>query len=72
MKDYFMKVCTLKKGTLVQTLWMPEKFAVKGKILKLKDDDGWVVDIVSKIKVPQKYVDERSRDYKRTREASDI
>lgn len=40
--------CILLKGNLRQTSWIPAKFAVKGRVLKLRDaqdkwDDGWVV-----------------------------
>jgi hypothetical protein len=50
-KAIFYRQCLLKKGTLVTTSWIPEKFAVLGKVLKLKDDDGswdngWVVEAV--------------------------
>jgi len=37
------KQCLLKKGESGRVTWLPEKFAKKGKILRLKDDDGWVV-----------------------------
>tara|TARA_Y100000034_G_scaffold137002_1_gene218245 strand:+ start:5502 stop:5705 length:204 start_codon:yes stop_codon:yes gene_type:complete len=37
------KQCTLQKGITSQTSWIPEKFAVKGNYLRLKDDDGWKV-----------------------------
>ena len=44
--------CTIEKktesGKTTQVTWLPAKYAVKGKVLKLKDDgdkwqDGWVV-----------------------------
>ena len=37
------KQCLLKKGKKSQITWLPEKYAKKGKILKLKDENGWVV-----------------------------
>ena len=40
------KQCKLEKpvknGKLVQTTFLPEKFAKKGKFLKLKEADEWV------------------------------
>jgi len=37
------KQCQLNKGTRVLVTWLPENYAKVGKVLKLKDDDGWVV-----------------------------
>ncbi len=71
-KDYYVRQCTLEKGNKTQVLWIPDKFAVKGRILKLKEDNGWVVKVVSALSLPYKYLSERSQDYKNTRKASDI
>ena len=38
-----MRQCKLRKGNVYQTAWIPVKFAVKGKILRLIGDDGWLV-----------------------------
>ena len=35
--------CKMRKGDTFQTAWIPSKFAVHGKILKLHDDNGWEV-----------------------------
>lgn len=56
--------------------WIPSKFAHHGKFVKLQNDkgeweDGWMV-IEVHTELPTKYVEERSRDYARTRKASDI
>jgi len=40
------KQCKLKKGNTCRVTWLPDKFAKKGKLLRLKDDDGWVVQEV--------------------------
>jgi len=54
-KTTFYRQCYLEKptteGTSCQMSWIPEKFAVKDKVLKLKDDDGnwdngWIVRTV--------------------------
>ena len=79
----YSKQCTMerkigKEGKSVLTSWIPEKFALKGGVLKLKDrstgdwTDGWVVESVGKQKRTQKEITERSQDYKKTRRASDI
>lgn len=54
MKTVFYRQCHLEKptyeGTYHTTSWIPEKFAVKNKIIKLKEreiwDNGWVVTVV--------------------------
>lgn len=35
--------CLLQKGTKGKITWIPEKFAKKGKVIKLKDENGWIV-----------------------------
>jgi hypothetical protein len=37
------KQCRLRNGTRYMVSWLPEKFAKKGKVLRLHDDDGWIV-----------------------------
>ena len=38
-----MKQCRLQKGDRYQVAWLPVKFAVTGKYLRLHDEDGWLV-----------------------------
>jgi hypothetical protein len=40
------KQCRLRKGTTFRVTWLPEKFAKIGKVLRLHDDDGWVVEAI--------------------------
>lgn len=59
-----------------QYSWIPEPFCVKGKVLKLKNDEGvwtngWVV-LEAWEPRPAKYVEAHERDYKKNRKASDI
>jgi len=54
--------CKLRKGSLNQVTWIPSKFAKVGKVLRLKNDDGWVVEEVWKTE-PEKYVKERCKDH---------
>jgi len=37
------KQCKLVKDETTQISWIPKKFAVKGRILILKKDPGWLV-----------------------------
>lgn len=70
--------CHLQKGDTHQVTWLPKKFAVEGRIVKLYDEvtdsweDGWLVTSVGTQSFPSKYIAERSRDYTQTRKASDI
>jgi len=50
-QQYYIQ-CTLQKRTpnsrITQIAWIPEKFVIKDKVLKIRDqndewDDGWVV-----------------------------
>lgn len=41
-----MTQCKLKRGTETQTSWIPSKFAQKDRVLRLKDEEGWVVEEV--------------------------
>lgn len=70
-----MTQCLLEKDTYFHTAWIPIKFAIKGKYIKIKYnnlwDDGWkVLECYSTM--DSKYVQERSEDYKNQRKQSDI
>jgi hypothetical protein len=64
--------CQLKRSNSHLTTWIPEKFAVKGKVLRLGDyGDGWVVvDVFTRL--DSKEVGVRSGDYLIQRAASDL
>lgn len=72
-----MVQCTLRRGTTTQTAWLEEKDGLKvGAIAELKSENpgqeyGWEVLTVG-TRLPAEVVQERSRDYKNTRKASDI
>lgn len=36
----FDRQCRLQKGNTVQMSWIPEPYCVKGKVLKLREEDG--------------------------------
>ena len=66
------KQCTMRKKNTIDVAWIPEKFAIVGKYLRIGDDNGWKVEIVSSVTQTDQENNERSQDYKRTRKASDI
>lgn len=74
--DYTCQQCRLVNGSMHKTAWIPTKFAVKDKKIEIDDPNGgreyWVVEDVYGAPVPYYEVNERSQDYKHTREASDI
>lgn len=41
-----MTQCKLRKGNQEQICFIPSKFAIEGKFLKIKDEDGWKVEEV--------------------------
>ena len=63
--------CRMKKGYSIQTAWIPEKFAVMGKILRKKDDIGWMVTNVFST-MDEKDVKMQERVYKTHGKVSDI
>lgn len=74
--SYNSRQCRLRRGNTQTTLWLPEKYAVKGSFVTLKQDgkwvDGWLVESVSEASMSCAEVRERSQDYKKQRQASDI
>ena len=74
-KTEFYVQCLLKKtipdGCRITTSWIPEKFAVKGKYVKLKGDDGWEVYRIFS-KVDKKTIEENERNHTKHRKATDI
>jgi hypothetical protein len=80
MKVQYYVQCRLKKfiepgRTAYRVGWIPEKFASKGRVLKLKIheqwDNGWEV-IDTWERVTKEDANERSQYYKTQRLASDI
>lgn len=77
---YFMRQCTLQKdlgnGSVLRTVsWIPEKFSVLGKSLKLKDNDEWrdgfKVIFVGNYRMENIDVQKQSIRYRTQRRASD-
>lgn len=71
----YYRQCWLARGCSRQMAWIPEKFAVAGRYLKLTEggisEDGWQVTGVGS-RMTQEDVRERGQDYKHTRRASDV
>lgn len=80
-QETLYKLCDLsrvvKDGTYVDVAWIPAEFAEVGRVLRIKDPhglwvSGWRVDSASSNSRPGSYLNERSRDYRKARDASDI
>jgi len=79
MKQYQMCQCWLKQHNQIYdtstTSWIPEKFAKLGKILQLKNLNGWsngweVISVGAR--KSSSFVIERSSDYRTHRNGSDV
>jgi hypothetical protein len=75
----FYRQCRLVKklpvGTAHQTSWLPESFAIVGKVLKLRNGaedwgDGWVVESVSEQKLAEDQLPDPHRQIKDHRKAT--
>ena len=72
-KDVRYVQCALKRINSHQMAWIPEQFAVVGKFLKIKAENGWEVVGVSDGKSRSAAeANEASQLYKKTRKASDV
>ena len=66
------KQCLLRKGDTSYMAWIPEKFAKKGKYVRLRGDNGWEVVFASNLCLEEQEIADRSQDYRRHRRATDI
>ena len=67
--------CILKKDNSIQTSWIPDSYAVVGKLLKLLENGIWINgwQVMSKgVRVSKSSLEILSQDHKRTRKASDL
>lgn len=66
-----------EQGHQRNTVWLPAEHAIEGKFVKLKTngiwEDGWkVVTAYSGAPLPSEVIQERSRDFKNHRKATDV
>jgi hypothetical protein len=65
-----------ERGYTEHVAWIPEKFAVQNRMIKIKMDgewdDGWQVVGAGGSAMSEKYLLARERDFARQRKASDI
>lgn len=72
-ENYRQCQLTRDVGDLTQVIsvtWIPVKYAVRGKVLRMKRadkvwEDGWYVTHVYSTEMPGKVIEEGSRDYRR-------
>lgn len=65
--------CTLRQGQAQQVAWIESRHARVGLNVKLKEDDSWwKVDEVHPFELASDVVNERSRDYRNHRKATDV
>lgn len=71
MAEYHKQCLLLKEGRIHRMAWIPEKFAIKNKVLKIKGEDGWVVHKVGS-RQESSIVRNNSQEYKKHRNGTDI
>jgi hypothetical protein len=54
----YYRQCVLTKGPTSEVAFIPEKFAVDGKYLRIGDDNGWQVREVGKNRTSGEYLQE--------------
>ena len=71
----FYRQCRLARGSARQTAWIPAPFAVEGRWVRLTEagvsQDGGRVTAVG-TRLAGDVLHERCRDYRHTRQASDV
>ena len=71
----FSRQCTLVRGKVKKVSWIPEKFAILGSFVKLKENNewtnGWEVTLVGN-RLEDSIVNTRSQEYKKHRNTTDI
>ena len=75
MKNDFHRQCQVRQGDKLQTTWLPEEFAIKGRVLSLKESENWTGPwTVTQVfgREDSSEVNIRSRDHKKQRSASDL
>lgn len=78
----FYKQCELSKpidgGVMRMISWIPATIAIAGKTVGLKDSEtgeqtsGWRVENVTEPAIDSRIILQQSRDYLKTRDASDV
>lgn len=75
-KEVYYRQCQLVRGATHQITWLPERYAVVGRYVKLKEgdvwDDGWQVTSVGDQRQEESFVNARSQDYKNMKKMTDI
>ncbi len=72
MRDQLYIQCALQSGNEHDVAWIPEDCAKKYNHVSFGDEQIWIVNSVGTVKLPWSQVNERSRDWKSQRKASDI
>ena len=52
----YFKQCQLTRGETSQVAYIYEQYAKLGKILKIKDEDGWVISRVGEMRIGEDYL----------------
>lgn len=65
--------CEIVRDGFLEVAWLPKIFAVEGKLLNITGVEGYrVARVYRETEMPYEVLNDNSRDYLRTRKASDI
>jgi len=76
-KNEFYRQCKLEKSKEITTSWIPEKFAKKGRIIKIRENkqspwnNGWTITSVG-TRMNRESIDILENTHTKTRGVSDI
>lgn len=62
--EMMYRQCKLRRGKRYRYAWLPDRYTVQGKYLRIRDEDGWLVEEVYSAE-PEERVKARERDYQR-------
>ena len=72
----FYRQCTLVKeeypALIEQVAWIPEEFAVRGKYLEIKGQNGWRVSVVGTVRRSEDHIQDHERDFLGHRKRTDV
>jgi hypothetical protein len=73
-KQTYYRQCKMSCDNKTTHSWIPEEFAIRGKLVILKDmgPRAWMVDEVSSTRITQNEAMAQSMDHKHQRDVSDI
>lgn len=70
--SYSLKQCHLQRGDVHQISWIPDRFAIEGKYVKLHEEDGWLIVSAGKYSISNEYISKMEYAARNHRKTTDI